>query len=153
MNNILSRLLKKMRSRTQPDLLASPCLPYVTELEYAVHLMSQRLGCGDREAIAAVNRVLEDRLDLSQIIHCLRHGQDIPVSDESLSVRLNSRFYQQGAFVGFRGFVEAPARPISCEGCVNYCGMTYGGNTLVCAIYPYGVDSPVCDSWEGEEGA
>jgi hypothetical protein len=50
-----------------------------------------------------------------------------------------------------------PTRPMpdpsthpACMGCVNYNGSIYGGNLLVCGMYPYGCDSDTCADWEGE---
>jgi hypothetical protein len=35
-----------------------------------------------------------------------------------------------------------------CVGCCNYHGETYGGNVLVCAMHPYGVDQESCPDWQ-----
>ena len=50
-----------------------------------------------------------------------------------------------------------PTRPLpdlavhpACAGCINYNGSVYGGNLLVCGIYPYGCSSDTCTDWEGE---
>jgi hypothetical protein len=52
---------------------------------------------------------------------------------------------------GSRPFVQTvtPAlqdRPV-CVGCSNYHGEAYGGNVLVCAIHPYGVEGNSCPDW------
>lgn len=40
--------------------------------------------------------------------------------------------------------------PPSCQGCINYYGETHGGNKLICAIHPSGVDGDTClDKVEG----
>lgn len=36
----------------------------------------------------------------------------------------------------------------ACVGCRNYCGQAYGGNLLVCAMYPYGPEAEQCPDWE-----
>ncbi len=36
----------------------------------------------------------------------------------------------------------------ACAGCRNYHGEAYGGQFLVCAIHPFGVDEPNCPDWE-----
>ncbi len=36
--------------------------------------------------------------------------------------------------------------PFGCLGCVNFCGETYNGNPLVCAIHPYGQEN--CPDFE-----
>jgi hypothetical protein len=36
----------------------------------------------------------------------------------------------------------------TCIGCRHYCGETYGGNTLVCAMHPYGAEGETCPDWE-----
>jgi hypothetical protein len=43
-----------------------------------------------------------------------------------------------------------PAIHPACVGCINYNGSVYGGNLLVCGIYPYGCNSGTCADWEGE---
>jgi hypothetical protein len=43
-----------------------------------------------------------------------------------------------------------PATHPACVGCINYNGTVYGGNLLVCGIYPYGCNSDTCADWEGE---
>ncbi len=43
-----------------------------------------------------------------------------------------------------------PAVHPACVGCLNYNGSTYGGNLLVCGIYPYGCNNDTCSDWEGE---
>jgi hypothetical protein len=53
--------------------------------------------------------------------------------------------------------ISMPTRPMAdpathpaCVGCINYNGSVYGGNLLVCGIYPYGCNSDTCADWEGE---
>ncbi|AFY95425.1 OmpH family outer membrane protein [Chamaesiphon minutus] len=46
--------------------------------------------------------------------------------------------------------VADPATHPACVGCINYNGTVYGGNMLVCGIYPYGCGSDTCADWEGE---
>ncbi len=36
----------------------------------------------------------------------------------------------------------------TCIGCKNYHGSTYGENTLVCGMHPYGPDDDSCADWE-----
>jgi len=36
----------------------------------------------------------------------------------------------------------------ACVGCRNFYGQTYGGNTLVCAMHPFGPDDEQCPDWE-----
>ncbi|MEG3858366.1 hypothetical protein [Microcoleus sp. herbarium12] len=36
----------------------------------------------------------------------------------------------------------------ACRGCTNYHGQVYGGNLLVCAMHPTGVESDSCPDWE-----
>jgi hypothetical protein len=43
-----------------------------------------------------------------------------------------------------------PATHPACVGCINYNGSVYGGNLLICGIYPYGCNSDICADWEGE---
>jgi hypothetical protein len=61
---------------------------------------------------------------------------------------------------GLDSAVEEGSRPLlqtlapavqshtACVGCRNYCGETYGGNLLVCAMHPYGVEEETCPDWE-----
>ncbi len=35
----------------------------------------------------------------------------------------------------------------ACRGCENYHGQVYGGNLLVCAMHPHGVESDQCPDW------
>jgi hypothetical protein len=39
-----------------------------------------------------------------------------------------------------------------CVGCSNYHGEAYGGNVLVCAMHPYGVQAESCPDWESVWG-
>jgi hypothetical protein len=39
-----------------------------------------------------------------------------------------------------------------CVGCSNYHGEAYGGNVLVCAMHPYGVQAESCSDWESVWG-
>jgi hypothetical protein len=45
-------------------------------------------------------------------------------------------------------FAETPAVPTACQGCCHYHGQTYGGNLLVCAMHPHGVESDRCPDWQ-----
>ncbi|MEB3340359.1 hypothetical protein [Okeania sp.] len=36
----------------------------------------------------------------------------------------------------------------ACRGCTHYHGQAYGGNLLVCAMHPYGVEDESCPDWE-----
>lgn len=37
----------------------------------------------------------------------------------------------------------------ACVGCRNFCGQSYGGNTLVCAMHPFGPEAErQCPDWE-----
>ncbi|PSR19240.1 hypothetical protein C8255_03235 [filamentous cyanobacterium CCP3] len=37
----------------------------------------------------------------------------------------------------------------ACVGCRNFCGQTYGGNTLVCAMHPFGpAEERHCPDWD-----
>ncbi|GAB4235944.1 MAG: hypothetical protein Kow00121_63370 [Elainellaceae cyanobacterium] len=42
-------------------------------------------------------------------------------------------------------------QPKVCEGCCHYHGRMYGGNLLVCAMHPYGVEDDRCPDWESKE--
>jgi len=60
-----------------------------------------------------------------------------------------------GFFQGYREAAERArqtpsTKPIACDGCINYHGQSYGGNKLVCAIHPAGVDGASCKDWEGK---
>jgi hypothetical protein len=44
--------------------------------------------------------------------------------------------------------LEMPPMPRVCEGCCYYHGQTYGGNHLVCAMHPYGVENDTCPDWQ-----
>ncbi|MCW6038334.1 hypothetical protein K4A83_18945 [Spirulina subsalsa FACHB-351] len=37
----------------------------------------------------------------------------------------------------------------ACIGCHHYHGQVYNGTLLVCAMHPYGSDSPTCPDWDG----
>jgi hypothetical protein len=39
-----------------------------------------------------------------------------------------------------------------CVGCCNYHGEAYGGNVLVCAMHPYGIEDESCPDWESVWG-
>ncbi len=40
----------------------------------------------------------------------------------------------------------------TCIGCKHYYGQAFGGNMLVCAMYPYGPDQEHCPDWESVWG-
>jgi len=42
----------------------------------------------------------------------------------------------------------SPTQQPACRGCRNYHGQVYGGNLLVCAMHPDGVESESCADWE-----
>ncbi|EKU98101.1 hypothetical protein Lepto7375DRAFT_7362 [Leptolyngbya sp. PCC 7375] len=42
------------------------------------------------------------------------------------------------------------AKTPQCMSCSYYCGKTYGGNTLVCAVHPNGPEGE-CKDWEGDK--
>jgi hypothetical protein len=42
----------------------------------------------------------------------------------------------------------SPTQQPACRGCTNYHGQVYGGNLLVCAMHPTGVESESCPDWE-----
>lgn len=44
----------------------------------------------------------------------------------------------------------SPIQQQACRGCRNYHGQVYGGNLLVCAMHPSGVESEVCPDWESD---
>ena len=39
----------------------------------------------------------------------------------------------------------------TCVGCCHYYGETHGGNLLVCAMHPYGVEDSTCPDWERQQ--
>lgn len=48
-------------------------------------------------------------------------------------------------------YVEpSPTQQPACRGCRNYHGQVYGGNLLVCAMHPTGVESDSCPDWEAD---
>lgn len=46
-----------------------------------------------------------------------------------------------------------PERPVACQGCHFYHGKAYGGERLICAMHPYGVEDDYCTDWEAEAEA
>jgi hypothetical protein len=44
----------------------------------------------------------------------------------------------------------SPIQQPACRGCRNYHGQVYGGNLLVCAMHPMGVESDSCPDWEAD---
>ncbi len=44
----------------------------------------------------------------------------------------------------------SPTQQPACQGCHNYHGQVYGGNLLVCAMHPTGVESESCADWEAD---
>jgi hypothetical protein len=46
--------------------------------------------------------------------------------------------------------LKSTSKPPACQGCKNYNGSSYGGNLLICGMYPYGCDSDVCPDWESK---
>jgi hypothetical protein len=46
---------------------------------------------------------------------------------------------------------EALKKPSACRGCCHYHGHTYGGNLLVCAMHPYGVEEAHCPDWQSPQ--
>lgn len=149
----LARFFKRLRPVHPTELIAPP-FPGGTHAQ-AVHLMQQRLECDEELAIAIVGICLAQRnMTLSHLIDCLRFAYDIPILDIGLRQRVNRRFGETGAFVGYR--LDA-ARPIACAGCRNYYGVTHGQghrkSTLTCAIHPHGPESESCNTWEGQEDA
>lgn len=52
---------------------------------------------------------------------------------------------------GFVNYVQPTVTQYAaCRGCRNYHGHVYGGNLLVCAIHPSGVEDDTCPDWESE---
>jgi hypothetical protein len=58
----------------------------------------------------------------------------------------------------FNWDIVTPIKPLAdpsthpaCVGCLNYNGSMYGGNLLVCGMYPYGCGGDICADWEGEQ--
>jgi hypothetical protein len=47
----------------------------------------------------------------------------------------------------------SPTQQQACRGCRNYHGQVYGGNLLVCAMHPTGVESESCADWESDGDA
>lgn len=51
-----------------------------------------------------------------------------------------------------RPFVQTVAPAVqdhpACVGCAHYHGETYGENTLVCAMHPYGAEDRTCLDWQ-----
>lgn len=47
----------------------------------------------------------------------------------------------------------SPMQHPVCRGCRNYHGQVYGGNLLVCAMHPSGVESESCPDWESDSDA
>ncbi len=47
----------------------------------------------------------------------------------------------------------SPTQQPACRGCQNYHGQVYGGNLLVCAMHPTGVESESCADWESDGDA
>ncbi|NEQ35557.1 MAG: hypothetical protein F6K40_04275 [Okeania sp. SIO3I5] len=41
----------------------------------------------------------------------------------------------------------------ACRGCINYHGQVYGGNLLVCAMHPHGVEDESCPDWESSNSS
>jgi mannitol-specific phosphotransferase system IIBC component len=41
--------------------------------------------------------------------------------------------------------------PKVCQGCSHYHGRTYGGERLICAMHPYGVEQDYCHDWEASD--
>ncbi|MBD2070120.1 hypothetical protein H6F93_21815 [Leptolyngbya sp. FACHB-671] len=64
------------------------------------------------------------------------------------------------AFTGLEATLSEAAEPVThtlepmlnehpaCVGCRHYHGQMYGGNVLVCAMYPYGSETETCPDWE-----
>ncbi len=45
---------------------------------------------------------------------------------------------------------QAEQPPRACQGCCHYHGQTYGGQRLICAMHPYGVEAATCPDWQGK---
>ncbi|MCU0525817.1 MAG: hypothetical protein MUF72_13425 [Elainella sp. Prado103] len=45
---------------------------------------------------------------------------------------------------------EVVSIPETCQGCCHYHGQVYGGNRLICAMHPYGVEEDRCPDWEDD---
>jgi hypothetical protein len=76
----------------------------------------------------------------------IEHGSDCFVVDVPTHERHRRSFQSLlGLAYKFR-----PTRPAPCNGCGNYFGETHGGNTIVCAIHPYGAIGDSCSDWEKE---
>jgi hypothetical protein len=64
------------------------------------------------------------------------------------------------AYLGLEVFIEEATQPVvqtvqpildeypACIGCRHFHGQVYGGNPLICAMYPYGPDSETCPDWQ-----
>lgn len=62
--------------------------------------------------------------------------------------------------LGLEAVVEETTQPIvqtvqpiideypACIGCRHFHGQVYGGNRLICAMYPYGPASETCHDWQ-----
>jgi len=133
-------------------------------------------GFSDSEINLAIERLVTPSAGAADIMRCLVIGESytrtvepvtrnpVPVVSEDNLARVN-RHSRGGGFrpMGFsQGYREAAERarqivsstkPIACDGCTNYHGQSYGGNRLVCAIHPTGVDGASCGDWEGKPEA
>lgn len=82
-----------------------------------------------------------------------REGVWAAVEANELTLRnMHGRWVSGRYERGYRILSGASAdRPTPCQGCINYYGKTDGGNKLICAIHPSGVEGDTCPDFEQKE--
>ena len=71
-----------------------------------------------------------------------------PILDIYLDIELE---FDESEFEPFVTYVHpTSAEHPACRGCQHYHGHVYGGNLLVCAMHPSGVEDETCPDWESQ---
>ena len=133
-------------------------------------------GFSESDINLAIERLVTPSADAADIMRCLvigesytrtvepvtRHPVTVVSEDDLARVNRHSRgsgFGPTGFSQGHREAAErarqivSSTKPIACDGCTNYHGQSYGGNKLICAMHPTGVDGASCGDWEGKSEA
>lgn len=123
----------------------------IESLETTVEQMAETA-----DAVMQLPVAIVEQFEEAVLTECDRFIESI---DEWLAppIRVYTRFDVQWDDPA-EGWTESwygPVEPRSdyhpaCVGCRHYHGSTYGGNTLVCGMHPYGWDGTDCPDWEGK---
>lgn len=75
----------------------------------------------------------------------------VPARSLAVTYRVPARSLDDIYFAATGCHLGAAPTPQPCQGCINYYGKEHGGNMLVCAIHPSGIDGDTCLDFEGKQ--